>query len=453
MPAPNTAEMTLTAEVVIAIGTVTNNKRFFYFEGLYREFVARDGDDRTVVKAFIQALSFRRCKSIELLRSLLTQLLRSPLLDDEDLEDLMNIAADLGDRQLVVEVLSRGAGSLQRAGFYCHAMRAVTQRLHPPDLRLAMQLVDEIGNVGALWVETTLAYFISGCARTLRRVPYDAIFRVLEIYLEHQRQQRSLERMMDDDPSSGYTELLEGGTINQIVAACERALDDDVPRAKRLLDLIPEADRWSAVKLVVPSFREFMKPELSQRCVFICVDPLSIDLVKLEDFALTLEGSPSQCYFFILYSHVRVLCEQAALVPDDHVVMTTKVLPLRRLVDRHPKIVNIVPPHIQLHMRDVGITFDNSCNFTRSDGTGLTHEGEEQLGGVPALPCDGGVAAFVTHMLWVQRRFPPEENRATPVLTANPRIIAGLQPLLATLPKWWFSLFPSVEALSKWEFL
>ncbi|CUG92545.1 Hypothetical protein, putative, partial [Bodo saltans] len=58
-------------ELVNALGVATCNRRFFYFEGLYNEFVARGSDEIDVLKSFIRALTFRRCRSVELLSPIL----------------------------------------------------------------------------------------------------------------------------------------------------------------------------------------------------------------------------------------------------------------------------------------------------------------------------------------------------------------------------------------------
>lgn len=425
---PSIAYTTLMPEMVIAVGSATNNRRFFYFEGLYDEFIVRETDDPAVLKAFIQALTFRRCKAVELLQSIIGKILKNSLLDAEDFEDLASLIADLGNRVLLDAIMQRTKGQRQRAGFYCHLLRCATEQINPPDIRTAIHVVQEMTNVEASWTDATMYYLIGGFAKT-KRISFDAIFRAVQTY---QSSVLHREEATDDATltSTHQRRSFETSTIHQILGACERATGDDVDKALKVLGLIPTDDQWKCISLVT-THRDFKKPT-DEDCVYFVVDPLSIDLQALLDYAV-----PPKTYYLFLFSAIRGLCEKAQIYPESHPIFTSKISLLKTLFEAHPSQFIVVPPEIELHIR--------GSSFGCSPGSADTTPPLAPAGPAGSLPSNGGVAQIIAFALNAITRG-CQVGRSLRVLSSNPVVIRELTPLTTKYPASWFCICDKVSA-------
>lgn len=440
-------------ELVVAVGTATNNRRFFYFESLYDEFLARGGDEVDVLKSFIKALTFRRTKGADLLASVLKKIFQSALLDAEDWEDLAGIVSDLGSKPLVEELMRHAKiRSVQhRPCFYSHIMRFAAEQLASPDFDLIMTIVDAMGAVRAAWTESSMYHLLGGFCRLKDSMPYETLLHIVRAWCVARTQE-------DADAMDGVHEAHRGGeegspfptsVMSRIVSLCERALGQDAVHAKALLELLGTRESWGRCIEAVQAPLEFEKPPPSEDCVFYLIDPLSIDV--------TLLGEPQpRCYYMFLFSTLRALCERATLHQETHNIYTSKIHPIRKLFRAYPCRVAVVPVEIELAIRTGTMesshgtepcspspsTHANICpkclastTATPPGDAGAPHE----CSAPGVLASNGGIAQLI-YFAKCAMALHCQVGRSLMVVTTNPTVMKELCPLTQRFSSSWFGI-------------
>lgn len=392
-------------EFVIAVGSATCNSRFHFFESLYEDYLARGVDEPQVRKAFIRALSFRRCKAVELLQTLIRRILINRNLDEEDFEMLASLISDLGSRELLNMILRRTKGSLQKPSFYSHLICCATEKLDPCDIRLATEIADEMGDAGVEWTNATLFHMINGFAK-MPRVPYDAIDGLVQLFLD-----------------SGHN--LETSVIGSIIGACERANHvDDLRKAIAIVNKVPLELQNKCIEVVGSC--DFQRPS-GDNCIYYLVDPLSVDVTTLSPSG----GDASTGSFFVFpFSVMRSLCEKSSLHPESHVIFTTKILPLRDLFLRFPRQFVVVPPSCELQLRLDALEMDLLAGTSNAQS-----DADANL----SLPVNGGISQIISFAK-AATTVCCCVGKNMRVLSSNAALVKELTPLTSKYPSSWFGI-------------
>ncbi|CUG86037.1 Hypothetical protein, putative [Bodo saltans] len=440
-------------EVVIGIGTITNNHRFFYFEWLYNEFLARGGDDCNVLKYFIKALAFRRCRSVQLssLTSIFNKLFRHPLLDLEDWEDIASIVSDMNSKALVDELIihSKMATRQHRPCFYSHLMRFATEQMSAPCFTLVMSIVNAINTTGATWTEATMYHLLGAFCRIKDHMPYATILHLVTAWRDA--------RLREDDAdisASPFSVTL----MSRILSLTERALGPDLPLAVKIMDLMGSRGEWNQCISIVEASYEYIPPPPNEPWWFYVIDAVSVDVQKLA----TEPPSPF-CIYVVPFSTLRAICESAAFHPDTHNVFTTKLYPLRELFQRFPTQIVVGPPEIELAMRVGG--FDKHelipdavaghicprCVLSSAPrtvfGAAFSVVGVEthECGLPSVLPADNG-ASQIVHFARCGMGLHSQIGRTLRVVTTNKFIVSELTPLTLRFASSWFDICDRITA-------
>ncbi|CUG86035.1 GPI-anchored surface protein, putative [Bodo saltans] len=455
-------------ELVVAVGTATNNKRFFYFESLYDEFIVRGGEDVAVLKCFIKALTFRRCRSMELLASVLSKIFRNPLLDAEDWEDLASIVADLNSKSIALELMERSKMGTrkQRPCFYSHLMRFAAEQLSIPCFKLVMSIVDAINATGATWTEATMYHLLGAFCRIKNNMPYETILHIVTEWrdarlredAERQPTPSSSSRRASKSPTTSAAVKGEHvpdspfptSILSRLLSLCERALGADVVHAKAIMDLLGNRQSWDRCISVVEASYEFERPPLHEPWSFYLIDPLTIDVKLLG------EPRPSSHYVF-MFSALRALCERAQMHGEGHYIHSAKLQPIRTLFRTYPTRIVVLPPEIELALRVGGIDecepsptpsyFSHICPRCVSSTVpahsycvGMEVHNQVHDCGLPSvLPSNGGVS-LLTYFVKCSMNLHCQPGRSLLVVTTNNQVIKELMPLTLRFSSSWFSI-------------
>ncbi|CUG86039.1 Hypothetical protein, putative [Bodo saltans] len=495
-------------ELVNAVGTATNNKRFFYFEGLYNEipctrgrrgggseklyprpyvstlpqrgvadanshenyfeglyneFLARGGDEVEVLKSFIRALTFRRCRSVELLTPILTKIFRNPLLDAEDWEDLASIVADMNSATLLrqfVEASQMGTRQ-HRPCFYSHLMRFSAEQMSTPCFTLVMGIVDAINATGATWTESTMYHMLGAFCRIKDNMPYETILHIVREWrdarLHEDTDSINNDRAATKSPTTASI-VVKGehvadcpfptSIMSRILSLCERALGADVPTAKAIMDLMGNRATWDRCISIVEASYEYAPPPEDENWTFYLVDPLSIDVKQLG------EPQPS-CYYIIPFSTLRAMCERAELHQETHSLYTSKLLPIRNLFREFPTHIVVTPPEVELALRagyaelhvPASTAFANICPRCINSmapvhsylyGSDIAYS-VHNCGLPSCIPANlSGVAQLIHLAKCAMVRIQP--GRCIMVLSSNAQVIKELTPLTHRFSSTWFGI-------------
>jgi hypothetical protein len=465
---PKCLDDMIVPEVVIGVGTVNNNRRFFYFESLYDEFLARGGDEVDVLKSFIKALAFRRCRSVELtsLTSILNKIFRNPLLDLEDWEDLAGIVSDMNSEALVNEFIerSRMATRQHRPCYYSHLMRFAAEQLEAPCFGLVMAVVDAINATGATWTEATMYHLLGAFCRIKDNMPYETILHLVAAWRDARlREDEERPTHSNDTRESSKSPVsinVKGehvsdspfptSMMSRVLSLCERALGADVGHAKAIMDLMGNRESWDRCISVVGASYEFERPPLHEPWAFYLIDPLTIDVKLLG------EPLPSSHYVF-MFSALRALCEKAQLHGEAHYMHSAKLQPIRDLFRTFPTRIVVLPPEIELALRVGGIDeceavptpayFSHICPRcvmstvpAHSYCVGVdVHQQAHDCGLPHVLPSNGGVS-LLAYFVKCSMNLHCQPGRSLMVVTTNTQVIKELMPLTLRFSSSWFSI-------------
>jgi hypothetical protein len=451
-------------DLVNAVGTATNNRRFFYFEGLYNEFLARGGDEVDVLKSFIRALTFRRCRSVELLTSILNKIFRNPLLDLEDWEDLAGIVSDMNSEALVNEFIerSRMATRQHRPCYYSHLMRFAAEQLEAPCFGLVMAVVDAINATGATWTEATMYHLLGAFCRIKDNMPYETILHLVAAWRDarlREDEERPTHSSDTRESSKSPVSINVKGEhvsdspfptsmMSRVLSLCERALGADVGHAKAIMDLMGNRESWDRCISVVEASYEYAPPPEDENWTFYLVDPLSIDV--------TLLGEPQPaCYYIIPFSTLRAMCERAELHQETHTLYTSKLLPIRKLFREFPTRIVVTPAEIELALRagyaevhvPASTAFANICPRCINPmapahsylyGSDIAYS-VHNCGLPSCIPANlSGVAQLIHLAKCAMVRVQP--HRCIVVLSSNAQVIKELTPLTHRFSSSWFGI-------------
>ncbi|CUG86034.1 Hypothetical protein, putative [Bodo saltans] len=473
---PKCLDDMIVPEVVIGIGTVNNNRRFFYFESLYDEFLARGGDDVNVLKSFIKALAFRRCRSVELtsLTSIFNKLFRHPQLDLEDWEDIASIVSDMNSKPLVDELVihSKMATRQHRPCFYSHLMRFAAEQLETPCFSLALSIVDAINATGATWTEATMYHLLGAFCRIKDNMPYATILHIVTEWRDARLREDSghsvpsvnggvavqqsinrdacFQQSIDVPRERAADSPFPTSIMSRILSLTERALGSDVAYAQAIMAVLGDRAAWDRCIQLVEASYEFEPPPTDAPFTFYLIDLLSVDVPAL--------GKPQHgsCYT-ITFSSLRAMCERSELHQDTHSLFTSKLIPVRKLFRQFPKNIVVVPPEIEIALR-IGSTeavddvptspapFSHIC--PRCVMTTVPPHSccaGEQLNavhdcGLPSvLPSNGG-AAQLSYFAKCGMSIHCQIGRSLMVVTSNAAVIQDLRPLSQRFASSWFSI-------------
>jgi hypothetical protein len=445
---PNT-DGTISAELVHAVGTVTNTQRFQYAERLYDEFCIRGVEDGSVLTSFIKALSFRRCRSVATLVPLLTKIFQNPLVSAEDWEDLASIVCDLGSKSLVNQLTTHSmmATRQHRPCYYSHLMRFAAEQLEAPCFGLVMAVVDAINATGATWTEATMYHLLGAFCRIKDNMPYETILHLVAAWRDAR---------LREDSGCVFPTLI----MSRVLSLCERALGPDIVTARAIMDVMGNREEWNRCIAIFGTLHDYVPPPAGVKRTVFLIDPSTIDVSTLGDLP------DADCYYAMSFSSLRVVCERAELLPDSHRLITSILTPIRHFFCRFTTHAVVTPPDVELAFRvggfdeltkNVRCHFDHMCpkcvclkvplSSVYGKGFSIVKNVAAHECGLPSVLPSSNASVF-SYLVKSGSTLHSELVKSVKVLTSNKAIINELQPLTDKYAPSWFKVCRTVDDLN-----